>query len=156
VLPLFIVVAEAATFVIGAVIFACLLAMAHHAPSPDVLALPWIFLVQQMLALGIGMILGVLNVFLRDVREFSGILIQLWFWATPIVWAPQIMSPALFERLKQFNPMASVATAYQGAILGNARPDYDNLAMVAVAAACTLALGYVFVRRMEKDMRDLI
>ena len=155
-LPLFIVVAETATFAIGVLLFGGLLALAGHAPSADVLALPWIFLVQQMLALGIGMILGVLNVFLRDVREFVNVLIQLWFWATPIVWAPQIMSPARFEQLKRFNPMANVATAYQGAVLGNARPDYDSLALVAVAAACTLAAGYVFVRRMEKDMRDVI
>lgn len=155
-LPLFVVLAETATFVIGLALFGVYLLLAGHAPSPHLLTLPWIFLVQQMLALGIGLILAVLNVFLRDVREFSGIFVQLWFWFTPIVWTPQIMSPELFARLKMLNPMASVVTAYQAIFLGNARPDYSTLALVAVLAAATLAVGYLFVRRMEKDVRDVI
>ena len=156
VLPIFIVVAEAATFGIGLLLFGVFLLFVQQAPSADVLALPWIFLVQQMLAMGLGMILGVLNVFLRDVREFCNVLVQLWFWATPIVWAPQIMSPEQFAWLKLLNPLASVMSGYQAIFMGNARPDYDALSVVAVGAAVTLALGYLFIKRMEKDIRDLI
>ena len=156
VLPLFILVSETATFGIGLLLFAGLLLLAGHTPSADVLALPWIFLVQQMLALGIGLIFAVLNVFLRDVREFSGIVVQLWFWFTPIVWAPQIMSAELFGLLKMLNPMASVMTAYQAIFWANGRPDYAALALLAVLAAAVLALGYLFVLRMEKDIRDVI
>lgn len=154
-LPVFIVLAESVTYVIGLVIFMLVLVMLSHAPEPQVLILPWVFLIQQMLALGMGLILAVLNVFLRDVREAVAMVIQLWFWVTPIVWAPQIVPPELYRVISMVNPMAPITSAYHAMFLPGTI-DYTALMLLAVLATAMLGAGYVFVKRMEKDVRDFL
>lgn len=155
-LPLFIVLAESLTFLISLGLFIAFLLLIGSPFKPHLLMLPWVFLIQQMFALGLGLILAVLNVFLRDVREFVAILVQIWFWLTPIVWAPQIVPPELFRTLGLLNPMIPLTTAYQAMFLAGADPDYARLGAIALLAAAVLALGYVFVKRMEKDVRDFL
>src|SRR5690606_39751753 len=130
-LPVFIVVAESVTFVIGLGIFMLVLVLLNHAPEPEVLILTWVFLIQQMLALGMGLILAVLNVFLRDVREAVAMVVQLWFWVTPIVWAPQIVPPQLYSTIKMTNPMAPSTSAYHAMCLPGTI-DYTALMRLAV------------------------
>ena len=156
VFPIFILLAETIIFCIGFLIFGCFLIYINHIPSMNILAMPWIFLIQQMLATGLGMILGVLNVFIRDVKEFCSILIQLLFWATPIVWSPQVMTIDQYNWLKIFNPLSNIISGYQSIFLGNLRLDFILLNWAAGIGAITLAVGFLLVHRMEKDIRDLI
>jgi lipopolysaccharide transport system permease protein len=155
-LPVFIVLAETLTFMIGFGLFMLFLLVVGFPVKPALLVLPWVFVVQQMFALGLGLILAVLNVFLRDVREFVSILVQIWFWLTPIVWTPNIVSPELFRLLGYINPMVPVTSAYHAMFIPGMTPDYDLLTLTAVLACILLALGYVFVKRMERDVRDFL
>ena len=50
-------------------------------------------------AIGLGMVLGVLNVFFRDVGQLFGVVLQFWFWLTPIVYPVTIVGPPSGERL---------------------------------------------------------
>lgn len=155
-LPVFIVLAESLTFLIGFSLFMVFLIVVGFPVKPTILILPWVFLVQQMFALGLGLILAVLNVFLRDVREFVGILVQIWFWLTPIVWTPQIVSAELFSFLGYINPMVAITSAYHAMFIPGMTPDYTMLTMTALLASGLLGLGYVFIKRMEKDVRDFL
>lgn len=47
-----------------------------------------------LFAVGLGVTLGVLNVFFRDVGQFFGIFLSFWFWLTPIVYSPSILPQA--------------------------------------------------------------
>lgn len=155
-LPIFIVLAECITFLIALSLFLIFLLVAGHPLEPEFLVLPWVFAVQQMLALGLGMIFAVLNVFIRDIREFIGILTQMWFWMTPIVWTPQIISPRLYEWLSMLNPMVPIINTYHAMYLPVGAPHYPKLALIAVLAVAVLGLGYFFVKRMERDVRDFL
>lgn len=155
-LPVFIVLAESITFLISLGLFLAFLLVSQQPVKPALLLLPWVFLIQQMLALGLGLILAVLHVFLRDVREFTAILVQLWFWLTPIVWTPQALPPALYKLLLAINPVAPLISAYHAMFVPGLTPDYNALTITAVLAGGVLALGYVFVKRMEKDVRDFL
>jgi lipopolysaccharide transport system permease protein len=155
-LPLFVLLTEAITYAIGLGLMGVLLVVLQAPPRPYILLLPWVFLIQQILALGVGLILAVLNVFVRDVREFVNILIQLWFWFTPIVWVPATMSPRLFGLLDAANPMVSVITAYQAMFIGQGVPEYRHLMVVTGVATALLIAAYMLVRRMEKDVRDVL
>ena len=79
----------------------------------------WVFLslfpvlvVQIIFSIGMGIILGVLNVFFRDVGQFFGIVLQFWFWLTPIVY-PVTILPEAVRSFMVWNPMASLVAAYQ-------------------------------------------
>lgn len=155
-LPVFIVLAETLTFLIGFGLFMLFMLAVGFPLKPALLVLPWVFLVQQMLALGLGLIMAVLNVFLRDIREFVTVLVQVWFWLTPIVWTPTIVSPELFRLLGYINPMVALTSAYHAMFIPGITPDYDSLAMTAVLASLLLGLGYAFVKRVERDVRDFL
>ncbi|WP_417539521.1 ABC transporter permease [Marinobacter sp.] len=155
-LPIFIVLAECITFLVALSLFLVFLVLAGYPLKAEFLVLPWVFAVQQMLALGLGMIFAVLNVFIRDIREFIGILTQMWFWMTPIVWTPQIISPRLYEWLSVVNPMVPIINAYHSMYLPVGDPEYSKLIGIAVLAVAVLGFGYFFVKRMEKDVRDFL
>lgn len=155
-LPVFIVLAETLTFLIGFALFMLFLLLVGFPLKHELVILPWVFVVQQMLALGLGLIMAVLNVFLRDVREFVGILVQIWFWLTPIVWTPNIVPPELLRLLSYINPMVPVTTAYHSMFIPGTVPDYNLLTVTALLASVSLGVGYVFVKRMERDVRDFL
>lgn len=155
-LPLFIVLTECLTYLIGFGLFMVFLLLIDSTPRPSLLLLPWVFLIQQMLALGLGLILAVLNVFLRDVREFVGLFLQVWFWLTPVVWVPQAVPAPLQQWLSVLNPVYPLITAYHGMFIAGSQPDYNGLTIAAVLAGITLSLAYVLVRRAEKDVRDFL
>jgi len=67
------------------------------------------------LATSIGIVIGTLDVFSRDVRNFWQIVLQFWFWLTPIVYSKDIL-PAKFKFLLEFNPMYWILEIYQNAI----------------------------------------
>lgn len=155
-LPVFIVLAESITFVIGFLLFQIFLLFTDVSPKPALLVLPWVFLIQQMLALGLGLIFAVLNVFLRDVREFVAVLVQLWFWLTPIVWTPQAVPAELLAVLRLLNPMLPITEAYHAMFIPGMEIDYGRLQLTAVVTSLILGSAYLLVRRLERDVRDFL
>ena len=63
-----------------------------------ILIFPIIYYLQQLLAFGLGLLSAALTVFIRDLKEVVGIIIQLWFWFTPIVYVSSIL-PDLVKRV---------------------------------------------------------
>jgi len=115
-------------------------------------ALP-VLVVQIGFAGGIGIIAGVLNVFFRDVGQFIGILLQFWFWFTPIVYSASSLAPAA-RHFIGYNPMAPIAQAYQGVFVYGRAPDWSGIFPVAVMALLLCAVGLWLFRRRAGEMVD--
>ncbi|NGZ86535.1 ABC transporter permease [Duganella aceris] len=120
----------------------------------------WVFLavfpvlaLQIMLALGLGMILGVLNVFFRDVGQAFSIALQFWFWFTPVVYPVAVLPPEA-QRLLAFNPMAPVIQAYQDILVAAVAPNWASLLPAAALAALLCLLGMQLFRRRAGEMVD--
>lgn len=125
---------------------------------PPTLALAWLLPLAATtvaLALGLGLLLGVLNVFLRDVGQVMTIVLQLWFWLTPIVYMPGIV-PGRFQSLLALNPVYPIVQGYQSAVLYAKAPDIAALAWVALFAAGLLAAAMLVFRRAAPDMVDVL
>ncbi len=116
--------------------------------------LPFLTLLTAALAAGIGLLLGTLHVFARDVGQAVGVALQFWFWATPIVYPGNIV-PKGFARLLDVNPVVPLARAYHRAILEGKFPDVSLWWTVLVAAAFLLAALFVF-RRASGDLVDAL
>ena len=58
-------------------------------------------------SIGLGMTIGVLNVFFRDVGQLYGVILQFWFWLTPIVYPASIL-PETMQKLMFYNPIAGL------------------------------------------------
>jgi lipopolysaccharide transport system permease protein len=112
-----------------------------------------VLVLQVALAIGLGMLLGVLNVFFRDVGQFFGIFIQFWFWLTPIVYPASIL-PENARALLVWNPMAPVIAAYQTILVHGRAPDWPSLGLPALLAVLLCVLGMQTFRKRSGEMVD--
>lgn len=121
-------------------------------------ALIWLLPVTLILiafAVGIGLVLGVLNVFIRDVGQVVPILLQLGFWVTPIVYPLQII-PERLQAIIYYNPMYHLVTAYHQILLFQQPPDLKVLIFLGVTGALFMLLGAFMFRRASAEMVDLL
>jgi lipopolysaccharide transport system permease protein len=112
-----------------------------------------LLLTQQAFALGLGTLLGTMNVFFRDVGHLVGIVVQFWFWLTPIIYPVAILP----DKIKQFimlNPMTGIITSYQQILLYNQWPAWENLQFQFFGAALMLAIGFVVFQRLSGELVD--
>jgi lipopolysaccharide transport system permease protein len=138
-------------FVSVVVIFALL----GHMPTLGLLWLPLLMAVTMALALGLGLILGVLNVFIRDTGQVVPVILQVWFWFTPIVYMPTII-PEVFRKWLAFNPMYHIVKAYQDIMVFGLSPHLAGVAGVSVFALLLLAFAFRLVRKANADIVDVI
>ncbi|WP_122456342.1 ABC transporter permease [Pseudomonas viridiflava] len=111
--------------------------------------------VLMALAVGLGLILGVLNVFVRDVGQVIPILLQVWFWFTPIVYPLNII-PEQFKSVMAFNPMFPLVSAYHDVLVYGRSPDIQSLLVSAAVALCLMLLGLFMFRRAAPEMVDVL
>ena len=134
-------------------IFLIFLLITHRFPGWSILGYLPLLLIQQAFALGFGVFLGTLNVFFRDIGHFVGIILQFWFWLTPIVYPISIL-PEQLQSLIRINPMAQIIISYQNIILQNKWPVWDRLELHIALAIVSLLLGAFIFLRLSGDIVD--
>jgi lipopolysaccharide transport system permease protein len=112
-------------------------------------------LIVVILALGIGLILGVMNVFVRDIGQAFTVILQVWFWFTPIVYPINII-PESYRHLMQLNPMYPIVDAYHQILVYGQVPQLQSITII-TAIACVLAIiGLLIFRRASAEMVDVL
>ena len=117
--------------------------------------LPVLVAVNLLFTLGLGLILGVINVFLRDVAQVMNVVLQLLFWMTPIVYMPTIIPPRLLELLK-FNPLYHLVADFQSVVLFNRAPGLDGLVVILGLSVAMLGFALYLFRRAAPEMVDVL
>lgn len=122
-------------------------------PGAVVLAALPVLLIQLLLSVGLGITLGVLNVFFRDVGQFFGIFIQFWFWFTPIVYPVSIL-PESVKPLMPLNPVYPLVSAYQSIFVSGQTPDWMSLLYPLLLGLGLCAVGMHLFRQNAGEMVD--
>jgi len=154
-LPLFIVLSETITFCVTFVIFFCILLVTGFTFTPLLLFIPIIYLIQQLFAYALGFFLAMFVVFLRDLKEVVAIVLQIWFWFTPIVYVFNIL-PALAQQVLIWNPMLAIVSGYHDIFVFQKMPSFFYLSLVFLISLILIVLDYVIFKKLEKDIRDFI
>lgn len=152
-LPVIAVAASTVNFSIIFGLFCLFLSVSGTLPGWPIVAVVPVLAIMVTLALGLGMTLGVLNVFFRDVGQAFGILLQFWFWLTPIVYPSSILPDSIRPWLV-LNPLASVMAALQGILASGLWPDWGSLVPTALLGIALCALGLHLYRKHAADMVD--
>ncbi|MBD9634216.1 MULTISPECIES: ABC transporter permease [Pseudomonadaceae] len=152
-LPLIVILNACANFAIILALFLGFLLITGRLPGMALIALPALLLIQLLFCVGLGMVLGILNVFFRDVGQFFGIALQFWFWLTPIVYPLSIL-PAGIRQLVSLNPMTPLMHAYQEVFLSGAWPDWSSLLPIAVLGLILCVCGLALFRARSGEMVD--
>jgi lipopolysaccharide transport system permease protein len=152
-LPVIVVLNTCINFTIIFGLFTAFLILSGNFPGWPFLAILPVLFVQILFALGLGMVIGVLNVFFRDVGQLFGIVLQFWFWLTPIVY-PLSTLPDWVQKLVMLNPMTPVINAYQMILVHDALPPWRQLAPVFVLGMLFCFIGLWLFRRHAGEMVD--
>ena len=134
-------------------LFTSFLLISGNFPGVAYIALLPVLAIHVTLAIGLGVSLGVLNVFFRDVGQFFNIFLQFWFWLTPIVYPANIL-PERLRPLMNLNPLAHLTGAYQTILVNGQWPQWQTLWPAALLAAALCLLGFRLFKKRAGEMVD--
>lgn len=152
-LPVIIIAGASINFAIVFGLFVLFLLLTGSFPGVVFLGVIPLLAILVLFAIGLGVTLGVLNVFFRDVGQFFSIFLMFWFWLTPIVYTSNILSDELRGWIS-YNPMARLMDGFQRVLSAGQWPQWDSLVYPAVLAALLSLLGLRLFRRHAGDMVD--
>jgi lipopolysaccharide transport system permease protein len=152
-LPAVLLLSSALNFAVIFALFLLVLFVLGRFPGWVLAAVVPLLVLQQAFALGLGIVLGVLNVFFRDVAQLVGVALQFWFWLTPIVYSAAIL-PGWTQELLAWNPMTPLVGAYQEILVAGAWPRWSRFGLHAAGAGAALALALLVFSRLEGEMVD--
>jgi lipopolysaccharide transport system permease protein len=140
---------------IGLVVLGILLLIFGVTPRLTLLLLPVFIALTSSTALAVGIWLAALHVQYRDVRHVTPFLVQIWMFATPVVY-PASLIPERYQALYGLNPMAGVVEGFRWAILGQSAAPTALLVVSVGTVFALLASGLFFFRRMERVFGDVV
>jgi lipopolysaccharide transport system permease protein len=117
--------------------------------------LPLVMLPLVFLTLGLSWLLAALGVFVRDIGQGLGLLLQVAFFTTPIFY-PFEAVPESLRFLIRLNPLASVVENFRRVILWERLPSWPGLAAWTLAAGLVMLLGYAFFMKTKKAFADVV
>jgi lipopolysaccharide transport system permease protein len=154
-LPLSSVVSGLVDFCISFVMFIAMMLYYGIHPGAAVLWLPAFILLAVLTALGAGLWLSALNAMYRDVRYVLPFLVQIWMFASPVVYSSSLV-PAKWRWLYGLNPMAGVIEGFRWSLTGHGDPPGRMfLASVGVVIAVLLG-GIAYFQKMETTVADVV
>jgi ABC-type polysaccharide/polyol phosphate export permease len=116
--------------------------------------LPLVLAIQIILITGLGLALSAANVFFRDVGSVLGLVMSLWFYASPIIY-PITTIPEQYRSLYFLNPMAGILEAYRDILINGQIPGAYMIPAIVISLVL-LAFGYWFFKRVEFLFADIV
>jgi lipopolysaccharide transport system permease protein len=154
-IPLAAILANLVDLSIGLVLELVLLVVFGVAFSWQLLAIPLLVGLVVLTALGVSVWLSALDVQYRDVRYAVPFLMQVWLFATPVIYAAGDV-PERWRLLPALNPMTGVIEGFRWALLGTGEPPLLGLASSTAIVLVLLGTGLLYFRRMERTFADVI
>ncbi|MCI6284975.1 ABC transporter permease [Selenomonas sp.] len=151
-LPAITVCSALVNFAIGFALFVVFMGLIGHFPWRTFLAVIPLLGLEIVFTVTLGIGLAVMNVFFRDIGQIMGILLQFWFWFTPIVYPAQIL-PDWATSILSINPMYHLMAAFQGIFLYDRLPDLWGLLYVLV---WSILLGIWAIRLYHHHAGELV
>ena len=165
VLPISIVLSSLVNFLIALPVFFMLVLVFRATLNWCVFLLPIVILIQVAFTLGLAFLLATVNVFYRDTQHILGVIIQAWFFLTPVFYpidtVPQethILGITLNAQLwlRRLNPMASIVASYRDLLYRGTPTGLDFLLRTAITALIVLIVGYLVFLRYSSSFGESI
>ena len=155
ILPLTYVLAAFFDFLIASVILLALLCFYHVSLAASALLVCPIMLVAFLFSLAIALLLSAFQVRFRDIGIAMSLLLQLWMYATPVVY-PYSIVPERFVFWYSLNPMAGVVENFRRVILRHEPMNMGVLLPGLIVCLLLLPLAYLYFKTAEATMADVI
>jgi len=155
ILPLTYLVAALFDFAIGFVVLAGLMAW-YHVPftSTALYVVPLLVLLAAW-ALTVSLVLSVVQVRFRDIGVALPVLLQILMFASPIIYPLSVVPPA-WREWYLLNPLAGIVSSFRDILLRQSGPESHPLMVAVAVTAIALPIAYLFFKRAEATMADVI
>ncbi len=124
-------------------------------PNLWILLVPFLLLEMAFLGMGVGLLISALTVKYRDLVFVVGFGVQLWMYATPIVY-PISQAPVKWQWFFALNPMASIVETFRHAFLGGGVINISHLLVGLVITMIIFFMGLILFSRAEKNFMDTV
>ena len=154
IMPISGIISPLVDFLVAISILVLMMAYYGFVPTMNVVFLPLFVLLALATSLGVGLWLSALNVQYRDFQYTVPFLIQIWLYASPVVYSTNLV-PAQYQLLYGLNPMAGVIEGFRWALLGSAPPS----GVIALSVGVVLVLlvsGAFYFKKMEQYFADIV
>ena len=152
-LPVVIIGTALINFLIIFSLFVGFLLISGNFPGLPFLALIPLLGILVLFAIGLGIAVGVLNVFFRDVGQFFSIFLTFWFWLTPIIYPVSVLTGAM-RGILAVNPMVPLISGFQTIFVERAWPQWEMLWLPCLLAVILCVLGLMLFREHAGEMVD--
>ncbi len=155
IIPISSVLASFIDFLVATLVYLGLVIFYQVPISVTVFLVPVLLTIQILLTVGIVLISSALTVFYRDIRFVVPLAVQIWLYATPIIY-PLALVPEKFRPFYLLNPMAGLIESYRAVILKGLWPDWNYLGIAAAVSIIVFYLGFHYFKRIEWQFADII
>lgn len=153
ILPISVVTSEAVNFVISTIIILAFVLGTGMGLTWYVIFYPVILLIQYILLIGISLFVSSITVYFRDLQHFIGIALQLLFYATPIVYATNII-PESYQWILRLNPMTFIIDGYRSIFYYQQQPDFITLGITLLVSLILCVVGYLLFSKLQKRFAE--
>jgi lipopolysaccharide transport system permease protein len=155
ILPMIIVGVAFVNFLIMFISMFIVFFVLGHVSTEYLFWMPIIIFVTLINAIGIGLFLGVLNIFIRDVGQIMTIALQFWFWLTPIVYSMDML-PESYQYIFTLNPMTGIIMSYQSVLAYNTSPNIELLVYPGIVGMAIFFLAIFMYNKANQEMADVL
>jgi lipopolysaccharide transport system permease protein len=155
IIPVSAVLAALVDFCFALLVLAGMMVYYRAWPTINILWLPLLILLTLLTALAVGLWLSALNVQYRDVQHMVPFLVQVWMYASPVVYSTSLIPQGIWRYVYGLNPLTGVINGFRWVLLGGQPPDLMFLISVAVVIVLLIS-GLFYFRRMERNFADLV
>lgn len=153
VLPLATVLTAFVNMLLSEIIVFLVVVLSGFPLSIHLLALPAVMLFQLVLVLGISLVVSSLTVYFRDLAHILDIIIMAWFYATPIVYPPEML-PESMRFLLYANPMSGIVQGYRDILYYNRWPEFSTMMLALVVGIVAIIVGVCVFQRLQRGFAE--
>ena len=154
-LPLIVIGSALINFFLLCVMMFIVFGFLGHLPYHFLYWLPLLIIITVALAVGMGLFFGILNVFIRDIGQMITVVLQFWFWLTPVVYMVSII-PQKHHWIVMLNPMTGITMGFQNVLLYDKAPDFNILIYPSLVAFIFLVLAMILFKKASEEMADVL
>ncbi len=155
VIPLAAVLGGVVDFLVSLIVMGALMLRYRIAPGWGIALVPVFALMALAAAFAFGIWLAALNVRFRDVQQAIPFVVQVWMFASPVVYSARVVPAGPLRLLFDLNPLAGIIQGFRWALLGGPPPGV-LLAISFAGVALVLAGGIFYFRHVEDTFADVV
>ncbi|WP_199331214.1 MULTISPECIES: ABC transporter permease [unclassified Calothrix] len=131
-------------------------ALNSHTLHTTLALLPLVWLTQLLLTAGLGYLAAGLTVFLRDIPQTLGVILNIWFYATPLVYPASQIPEQWRSWVLWLNPIAAIAEVYRDLILVGEVKHWGEWGVASIVASVTFLSGFLVYKRLRPAFADVL